>query len=646
MSAELVTEKHIDLSGIIAATKNINRETTKLVKQYAEFGKDTKITIGNTAQIAKDMERTNSTLRQMKMHRFDNLLNAAAKLMAAVGAFKAIQGTINLGTQYMYQGVTAQTMRTTSKNIDAFNYMLKTNGLDRMMGTGNVANFAQQVRDPNSAAFKLVAGVLGLKSGDDLGAGRFDGITLYLETIKAMQEKMKTIGGEFPAAIYNKGINVKEVLGFGLNEFEMLGNYDLTAEFNKQLESIQYQTDVLEDLGKQWADLKVEFYKMGVTLANEIAPYLSEIMSVVKAFLPYLKDILNSMPSPKVSPEVKEQWSRIGRYNGSIVTAFPTTYSKDTDDQLKAMQKYITEDERRMIQALLDDPNTLPIVVRLLNSGNSIRRELVNNYFKKNGGHMVEADVVTKGMSADQLAQLALLQAIGSPNALDNMDVENKGAFLRSLALRNMGGGRTLNTTTGNNWLDNAVKSIISHEGFSSKKYWDANASGKGGAWAIGHGVHYLDNLEADKREQFGLVGDNPTISREQAAALSRYLIGHDYLPQAEQLMGGADKFAALPDAIKEFVLDVVYNAGAGNAKSFKFMQQLQAGDINGALESYMKSKIQADNMARKAHNTELLRQGGGKITIDINMNGKKVGSVDDALKSAANGAAMKINIG
>lgn len=589
MSLEVVAEKEIDLGNIIKSAKQLNKEVLNTRTNFEKLSE-------SIHKMNKGFDSANSTLRQMKMHRFDNLISAATKLATAVGAFKAVQSTLRMGERYFYGETTASIAKTNLNNQDAFQYMLRAKGLDRTMGISNVSNFAEQLRTPDTSAHRLVAAILGLETSENLRKGNFDAVKLYIQTLESLKQKIPSLSSMDMATFFKKnGLDAQGALGLSYNQFEMLqGKGNLMDEFNRQLDAMTYTPELLASLGKEWADLKISWDILSRTLMQEITPLLSQVLRFITSELfPSIRatyDILR----PFVSA-VADKWLGMG---SSIVEA-----SKQANDHY---------DNWKTLGFSWQSSGIIAEYMR--NKGLSGDEKSAFQSYLYANKDKIEKDLKTYARSIDYLNEK-------DPNA----KIYDFGFRYFD---RHYKPNSALNDSA---YLDRVTKGLIKHEGFSSKPYLDSNNE-----YTIGYGTQ-LPTLR-----QYGLTGyltqdakGNYSMSKNNAYEAMR-LTADAMIKEFKGLIGvdKAKAFDKLPEDARVFLADLIYNAGASKVAKSSVANQLLAGDYAKAAETYRKQKWQLGE--RKDDQQALLDNlAKQQIVVNVNLDGRNLSSTTHTIESA-----------
>ena len=106
----------------------------------------------------------------------------------------------------------------------------------------------------------------------------------------------------------------------------------------------------------------------------------------------------------------------------------------------------------------------------------------------------------------------------------------------------------------------NGVQGILAQEEqFRNKAYWDANASGSGGHWAVGYGSHKMQDPQTGQMREVR-EGDATTPQAAQQVMTDR--LRNEYLPAAVKKAGGLDTWRALPRNVRDGLGSTIWNYG------------------------------------------------------------------------------------
>jgi GH24 family phage-related lysozyme (muramidase) len=121
-------------------------------------------------------------------------------------------------------------------------------------------------------------------------------------------------------------------------------------------------------------------------------------------------------------------------------------------------------------------------------------------------------------------------------------------------------GARTDATGRVSPGYSNGVQGILSQEeAFRGQAYFDKNASGSGGHWAVGYGSHKMrDPNTGEMRE----VRQGDTITPQGAQQDMTHRMQNEYLPAAVRKAGGVDVWRALPRNVRDGLGSTIWNYG------------------------------------------------------------------------------------
>jgi len=128
---------------------------------------------------------------------------------------------------------------------------------------------------------------------------------------------------------------------------------------------------------------------------------------------------------------------------------------------------------------------------------------------------------------------------------------------------------------------EEAVSLVASFEGFRARPYQDL-----GGVWTIGYGSTYLLNGKP-------VIASTPALSEDTAAALLRNVLV-SFWDTIERLVK-----VPLTDRQGAAVLSLVYNIGETAFSRSTLLKKLNAGDLKGAADEFLKWNLIKGKVSR-----------------------------------------------
>lgn len=295
----IISEGTLDLKELLDEAKELTKE---LAKAKGELASQPSIT-----------QSINDNLRQIKMHRFDNIVSLAKNMLIIAGAVKTIKETLDKGVAINRQESMNDIMQSSVRNDTAFTQVLREKGLDTILSSQNVLNMAKKAREIGSSVNNGLA-ILGFNPAD-LASGNFDGHDLYVNAIKRMQDRLKGIDKIGQANIYN-ALGGSDIFGMDFATFDMLQNKgDLADAYKKQKEKIDANFAQLDILGSSVQRLSNSFTNLANWAEGVLAVPLTTAVDTLNDAIVSLKDYLQTAHhfwTQKDWGEIKEGLGKAG----------------------------------------------------------------------------------------------------------------------------------------------------------------------------------------------------------------------------------------------------------------------------------------------------------------------------------------------